>query len=394
MMSTPQLRRTLSVVLVVVASLLIVAWFRDKDTPVTEVPAAPDAQLLVQRPVLPGWTSLAEKYVKIDKAYLRWMWWPFLVYLFWGMAYVCDDFFVRTIEVISERFNIPDDVAGATLMALGCNGPEMALNTISIFNPSDIGVGAVIGGEVFNVLVIIGTAMLATPDAYLPLSISRFSFFRDVAFYMVSVMMLYYILQDGYISRVESLTLIAGCVVYSTAVATTSRFRVCFYRCKRACVRRKEHPAQHHDMRTSTGTHYVPESNTPAASTRATKDLRRSATSIAEVLNGPRGSRNPLELFGSPFGGSEASNDSADDSDYECEADEELKKAWAEAQQSIKPSVGSVIGVRVEVRSRMMDRKNQPEERYMWLTDKALIVSAAVGPEISEAQRGRGSGMV
>eukprot|EP00971_Amphidinium_carterae_P107499 2129225-Amphidinium_carterae.2 len=29
-------------------------------------------------------------------------------------------------QVISERFQIPDDVAGATLMALGCNGrPSM-----------------------------------------------------------------------------------------------------------------------------------------------------------------------------------------------------------------------------------------------------------------------------
>merc|ERR1719359_494892 len=140
---------------------------------------------------------LGERYLQIPRAQLKWMWWPLLIYLFWGMAYVCDDFFVRTIEVISERFNIPDDVAGATLMALGCNGPEMALNTIAIFNPSDIGVGAVIGGEVFNVLVIIGTAMLATPDMYLPLRISKFSFFRDVFFYVISVLLLYLILKDG-----------------------------------------------------------------------------------------------------------------------------------------------------------------------------------------------------
>ena len=49
------------------------------------------------------------------------------------------------------------EVAGATLMALGCNGPELSLNTIAIYQPSNIGVGAVIGGEVFNVLVIIGS---------------------------------------------------------------------------------------------------------------------------------------------------------------------------------------------------------------------------------------------
>lgn len=167
-------------------------------------------------------SPLLETQVTSNNDYLKWLWWPLLAYLFWGMAYICDEYFVRTIEVISERFRIPDDVAGATLMALGCNGPEMALNTISIFHPSDIGVGAVIGGEVFNVLVIIGTAMLATPEMYLPLRISNFSFFRDVSFYMISVMMLYIILEDGQISRAESLSLIVGAAVYSTTVAMSS----------------------------------------------------------------------------------------------------------------------------------------------------------------------------
>jgi len=210
-------RRTICVIVLIAVGLLVLTMQTDGDTGVAVIVhgTSPDVSL-VESP------SPAHKYVRFDRTYLKWMWWPFLAYLFWGMAYVCDEYFVRTIEVISERFDIPDDVAGATLMALGCNGPEMALNTISIFNPSDIGVGAVIGGEVFNVLVIIGTAMLATPDTYLPLRISNFSFFRDVLFYMVSVMMLYFILKDGQITRKESLSLIAGAVVYSTTVATSS----------------------------------------------------------------------------------------------------------------------------------------------------------------------------
>merc|ERR1740121_2857832 len=126
----------------------------------------------------------AETDVKNSK---RWLWWPLILYLFWGMAFTCDEYFVRTIDVISERFEIPDDVAGATLMALGCNGPELSLNLIGIFRESDIGIGAVVGGEVFNVLVIIGTALLATPSCYMPLRIGRFNFGRDVFFYAFSV---------------------------------------------------------------------------------------------------------------------------------------------------------------------------------------------------------------
>ena len=59
------------------------------------------------------------------------------------------------------------------------SGPELALNMINIWQPSSIGVGAVVGGEVFNVLVIIGTAVLATPDEYMPLKLSKLSFSRD-----------------------------------------------------------------------------------------------------------------------------------------------------------------------------------------------------------------------
>jgi hypothetical protein len=312
---------------------------------------------------MPQWSALAatsDHYVQINRDYLKWLWWPLLAYLFWGMAYICDDYFVRTIEVISERFKIPDDVAGATLMALGCNGPEMALNTISIFNPSDIGVGAVIGGEVFNVLVIIGTAMLATPDMYLPLRISKFSFFRDVFFYIISVLLLYFVLQDGQISRAESLSLLAGAAIYSTIVATSSMIRSACYRMQRKLMARSAFDG---------GVSFL-SSTSHRADPRSTRDTCRTtlrkSVGIAEVLNGPRLSHH------SCFGSQQHEEDWAEDSDFENEAEDELIEAWIGARQREDPFVGSVVGVRVEVRSRMMDRSNKVEERYMWLTDNAL----------------------
>jgi len=339
-------------------------------------PSAPPQQGSLQPSV--GQSLLADKDLNPHDTYVRWLWCPLLVYLFWGMAYVCDGYFVRTIEVISERFNIPDDVAGATLMAMGCNGPEMALNTISIFHPSDIVVGAVIGGEVFNVLVIIGAAMLATPEAYLPLKISNFSFFRDVAFYMISVMMLYFVLMDGQVTRTESLTLIAGAVVYSTTVAMTSTIRETFYSIKRSLADRWRS---------------VPEAACEGvrATNRTTNraSLRRSA-SIAEVLNGPCRTKSCMR-DSEP---DDLASDLANDSDFENEPEQELVDAWAGARQCTDPLVGSVFSVRVEVRSRMMDRSSKVEERYMWLTDKALMVSAAVAPEVPMKCRGRGNGMV
>lgn len=342
----------------------------------------------------PRWSlSLTEQahqlgYIKFDVARMRWLWWPWLAYLFWGMAYVCDDYFVRTIEVISERFKIPDDVAGATLMALGCNGPEMALNTISIFKPSNIGVGAVIGGEVFNVLVIIGCAMLSTPIAYLPLRISNFSFFRDVIFYVISVLMLYHILKDGQIQRREAIALICGAVVYSTTVATSSKIRRVAYN----LYRRIRGMFKPDSMRTSQGTR---QSNSFLAGPTPRVTLRKSTT-IGEVVNGPRRTNAAtLESQAESWSPSTIGDeDAADDSDFENEVDEVLVQAWNKARKCTDPTVGSVIGVRVEVRSRMMDRSNRVDTRYMWLSENHIMVSAAVGPDLPQSQQGRAAGMV
>ena len=69
-------------------------------------------------------------------------WWLVIAYMFYAQATICDEYFVQSIKVVVETFQIPEDVAGATLMALGCNGPELFTNFIAIFiTHNDVGVG-------------------------------------------------------------------------------------------------------------------------------------------------------------------------------------------------------------------------------------------------------------
>merc|ERR1719389_797137 len=44
--------------------------------------------------------------------------------MFWGLAIVCDDYFVTSLEDISEALHLSSDVAGATFMAAGSSAPE------------------------------------------------------------------------------------------------------------------------------------------------------------------------------------------------------------------------------------------------------------------------------
>uniref|UniRef100_A0A1I8FL04 Na_Ca_ex domain-containing protein n=1 Tax=Macrostomum lignano TaxID=282301 RepID=A0A1I8FL04_9PLAT len=45
----------------------------------------------------------------------------------------CDDFFVPSLEVISEKLNLSEDVAGATFMAAGFVAPELFSSLAAVF---------------------------------------------------------------------------------------------------------------------------------------------------------------------------------------------------------------------------------------------------------------------
>ena len=82
-----------------------------------------------------------------------------VLYMFYGLAHVCEDFLVPALIILCERFNIPEDVAGATLLAAGCNAPEMFTSIVGVFiDHSTVGAGTVIGSAPFNLLCIPGGA--------------------------------------------------------------------------------------------------------------------------------------------------------------------------------------------------------------------------------------------
>eukprot|EP00397_Hematodinium_sp_SG-2012_P008193 GEMP01008248.1.p1 GENE.GEMP01008248.1~~GEMP01008248.1.p1 ORF type:complete len:805 (+),score=137.85 GEMP01008248.1:41-2455(+) len=152
-------------------------------------------------------------------SYLRWGYWLIIIYMFYAQASVCDHYFVESIKIIVDRYNIPEDVAGATLMALGCNGPELATNFIALFiTHSSVGVGTVVGSEIFNLLVIIAGCALVSP---VPMEINVIPFYRDSFFYALSIVLLMWVLADGEVSTGEACMLLGCGVVFAVTVAST-----------------------------------------------------------------------------------------------------------------------------------------------------------------------------
>ena len=139
-----------------------------------------------------------------------------ILYMFFGLAIVCDDYFVPALEVITEKLDLGEDVAGATFMAAGGSAPELFTSLLGEFvAKSNIGFGTIIGSAVFNVMFVIGACAFATVKDYpngLPLT--WWPLFRDSSFYAVDLGLLTYFFSDKVIQWWESLILFCMYLVY------------------------------------------------------------------------------------------------------------------------------------------------------------------------------------
>ena len=124
------------------------------------------------------------------------VWLVLMVLLFYALAMVCEEFLVPAINILCVRTGIPDDVAGATLLAAGCNSPEFFASIIGIFvADSTVGVGTVVGSAPFNLCCITGGAALAMGGC---LWLDPWLMAREL-FGLLSVFLLFLIFMDDYI---------------------------------------------------------------------------------------------------------------------------------------------------------------------------------------------------
>ncbi|XP_029701720.1 sodium/potassium/calcium exchanger 1-like isoform X2 [Takifugu rubripes] len=135
-----------------------------------------------------------------------------MIYMFVALAIVCDEFFVPGLEVITNKLEISDDVAGATFMAAGGSAPELFTSLIGVFiSHSNVGIGTIVGSAVFNILFVIGMCAISSREV---LHLTWWPLFRDVTFYIVGLIMLIVFFLDNVILWWESVLLVLAYVSY------------------------------------------------------------------------------------------------------------------------------------------------------------------------------------
>ena len=153
-----------------------------------------------------------------------------IYYMFWGLAIVCDDYFVASLEEISDALSLSPDVAGATFMAAGSSAPELFTSLMGVFAvKNDVGVGTIVGSAVFNLCCIIGGTALFTPGV---LKIDWKPITRDTFFYACSIAIMIYVLSDGTVTMMEGAVMIACYFVYVIFMAFNESIIAAIDRCQ------------------------------------------------------------------------------------------------------------------------------------------------------------------
>ena len=137
----------------------------------------------------------------------------FVLYMFVGLAIVCDEYFVPALEVIagSTKWNLSNDIAGATLMAAGGSAPELFTSLVGTFKESSVGFGTIVGSAVFNVMFVIGVCATASSK---PLSLNWWPLFRDCTYYAICLFILAFFMRDSVIEMYESIVLLVLYIGY------------------------------------------------------------------------------------------------------------------------------------------------------------------------------------
>ncbi|XP_043533281.1 sodium/potassium/calcium exchanger 5 [Chiloscyllium plagiosum] len=135
-----------------------------------------------------------------------------ILYMLLAIDVVCEEYFLPSLEVISECLGLSQDVAGATFMAAGSSTPELVTAFLGVFvTKGDIGVSTIVGSAVYNLLGICSACGLLTT---MVCRLTCWPLFRDCAAYAISVAALVLVIFDNAIYWYESALLLLIYALY------------------------------------------------------------------------------------------------------------------------------------------------------------------------------------
>lgn len=126
-----------------------------------------------------------------------------------GLLYVGAILTVDNAVAIAEAFQIPEMIIGVTVIAIGTSLPELITSILAIRKGQiDIGVGNIIGSNIYNILMIMGVSATIAGIHVAP------TIFQDYVIMIIFSMALFMSIKSGKLDYRVGMGLVAGYVAY------------------------------------------------------------------------------------------------------------------------------------------------------------------------------------
>lgn len=125
------------------------------------------------------------------------------------------DLLVAGAVNLAATYGVSDAFIGLTIVAIGTSAPELATTLMgTLRNDRDVAIGNLIGSSIYNILVILGITMLASPGG---VEVGRDVLWFDLPLAAVVALVCLPVFRSGrQVSRAEGLCFVAAYLAYMT----------------------------------------------------------------------------------------------------------------------------------------------------------------------------------
>lgn len=124
------------------------------------------------------------------------------------------DWFVDGSSALAKLLKIPSVIIGLTIVAMGTSAPEAAVSiTAGLAGNNGIAISNVVGSNIFNSLVVVGTC-----GAMMAFKTSKDILKRDLPVNILISILLVVLFMDGMLSRADGIILLVGMVIFIAAM--------------------------------------------------------------------------------------------------------------------------------------------------------------------------------
>ena len=144
-----------------------------------------------------------------------------------GLLLLAADLLVDSSVAIAQRARVSNFIIGLTIVGMGTSSPELFVSISSALSGSgDVAMGNVVGSNIANILLILGTSAVI-----LPFSIERVTQRRDIPFGIFATVLLLLLANDKFllgsnenaVSRIDGIIFLILFIAYMAYVITGKR---------------------------------------------------------------------------------------------------------------------------------------------------------------------------